>query len=378
MAKKISNKEIYGFKELIELLFSGIYIQRRSTFPKIVSITQMEHGALELQLAYIIFNIIKERDKNESISLSKIYESFFWKNMFDFKFSDIKKDIMHYIKNDYPEIYQELRNKLKEWILDSNVFPPIKEWIQRFFDNSLSDTEEYIIELSKSIVSQIEIEHNKKIFVNEYEDVFNLLQSKENKLIKLLGITDNLPKIARILYKLKFVDRWNNTRRLNNISVLQHTFLVFALTYILWVSKSQSNLSQLLSTALFHDFAEAFTGDIPSPTKTILPEFKTVIGEIEKKLVEEKFLYLLTPYKFKNSLKKYILSPFTGENAKLLKTADNFWTLIEAALEIFPIFKRKIDYLISQIDTTDMIYNQLVKDILLFSFHNQAWDKQNL
>ena len=359
----------YDFKPFISLLFAGIYIQRRNTFPKVVFISQMEHGALEIQLAYIIANIIKESQKVE-VNLLKIYEYLFWRHLFDFKFSNIKKDVMHYIKNDYKQIYDKLWEKLKNDLVQSNIPLSLKSWIKRFFKHPPRKIEQQIIELSKSIVSQIEIEHDKNIFENEYDWPFSFLQSTENKLIKELGITDNLHKITRILYKLKFVERWNNTQRLNHMSVLQHTFLVFALTYILGVTKEIQNLEELLSKAIFHDLAEAFTGDIPSPTKKLLPELENTIEEIEKKLVTENLLYLFAPYNFKDALKSYILSPFKWRNFKLLKTSDNLSALIEASLEIFPIFREKTDLLISKIDTNYPPYAQIVDDILSFSVHN--------
>ena len=75
-------------------------------------------------------------------------------------------------------------------------------------------------------------------------------------------------EIHDIAIGLAHCNRYSGQTR-NGYSVLQHTLTVFDLAP-----------EELKGYALFHDAAEAYTGDIPGPLKRMIPELKT----IDKKL----------------------------------------------------------------------------------------------
>ena len=72
------------------------------------------------------------------------------------------------------------------------------------------------------------------------------------------------------LYRLTAVSRWHIVQTDKQQSVAEHSFIVTLLAMeIAFVMDIGNNINMVVH-ALFHDAAEAFTGDIPSPVRKFL------------------------------------------------------------------------------------------------------------
>jgi 5'-deoxynucleotidase YfbR-like HD superfamily hydrolase len=76
----------------------------------------------------------------------------------------------------------------------------------------------------------------------------------------------------RLIASAAAITRFHNMAMIRRESVGEHTFLVALLVDWLSEGMSEAGRYKLLRAALLHDVAEAAVGDIPSPTKLLLPK----------------------------------------------------------------------------------------------------------
>ncbi|WP_457592587.1 HD domain-containing protein [Hydrogenimonas sp.] len=162
---------------------------------------------------------------------------------------------------------------------------------------------------------------------------------------------------------LRFQKRWAKTPRIPQTSVLGHMFFVAVTTYLLSLEYGacDKKLYNNFFTALFHDIAESLTRDIISPVKYGVEGLDELLGEYEKKAVEERLLPMLPPYlreemryfvndEFDNKIRvdgrietveetsqmfsRYNSDGYDGIDGSLIKVADHIGAFIEAAASI--------------------------------------------
>lgn len=135
--------------------------------------------------------------------------------------------------------------------------------------------------------------------------------------------------------KLQFAYRWNKLKRLNQVSVMAHLFIVLFITYIIWIieEKTDEEIYQMLEIALCHDISEAITWDIVTTTKKAVEWFDHLINEIEEEMIDQYLCKNLEWYNFKDKIKNIILNPWSQKNWNLVKIADLFSMLFESRIE---------------------------------------------
>ena len=101
-----------------------------------------------------------------------------------------------------------------------------------------------------------------------------------------------------------------------------------------------------MKRALFHDIAESITGDVITPTKRIVPNFRDILIEAEERMLEKHFFPLIPDIARKDFVQ--YLTDETSPEAKLAKYADDLCMILEALIEIHAgneIFKKPYDTL---------------------------------
>lgn len=328
---------------LIHLAYRGLSIIRWNNYPRIQNYVESEHISLKLHIAYVISNILKE--KQHKVDLVYIYKNIYWSSFFTFIYSDIKYDIKKKLKEEKPLLYKKLWKNLWDFLLSLDIHQNIKSDLKDIIDEhtqwDLFDDkykiEHDIILLLKEIERKWEIKDNVQFYWLSYGNILDNIEENIKKLSKKLWF--NEIEIVDIylshLIKLKFIYRWNRNQRVYPVSVLSHLFFVFSFSYFLWLLKwfSDEEMEEILNISLLHDLPEALTGDVITPTKEAVPWFRKVLEEIEEIVVKEKILYLFEKYSFKDNFKRYALYPFDWKIWKIAKYSDRLSAMFEAKLE---------------------------------------------
>ena len=92
-------------------------------------------------------------------------------------------------------------------------------------------------------------------------------------------------RLADIAHSLGMICRFGGHCRVR-YSVAEHSINV--LRCVLWLARDESPRVryELARAALMHDAAEAYVGDLPSPFKKVLPEYKALERRFEAKVRE--------------------------------------------------------------------------------------------
>ncbi len=324
---------------ILSLIFRWNSIIRWNNFPRIENTTQTENLALVLHICTTFADILEEKE-NIKIDLSYIYKKVFFESLNTFVLSDINSWVKNQIRKIEPEMITKLNQKVYNVILDFELPEKFKSDFKDVISKNPQEyqTEELVFKFAKLLTSKIEIMYNYKVFTNIYKSTYENLESQLNQdKFSILNkyLNDDLFLYFEQINRLKYSQRWNHTQRVTKISVMSHLYIVFCISYILWIleEKNDFEIFEMMKKWLYHDIPEAITGDIVTPTKSAIEWFRDVLSQVEKIMLEENILNYLWDFEFKNHLNNYILEPFDDELWKIVKIADIFSALLEAKIE---------------------------------------------
>ncbi|NMB97341.1 MAG: HD domain-containing protein, partial [Clostridiaceae bacterium] len=149
------------------------------------------------------------------------------------------------------------------------------------------------------------IEITKEEIANEIEDHYDLagvqkiiLGKKTRNFLSLVG-------------QLRFQQRWAQSPRVPETSVLGHMLVVAILTYFCTeeLGGCDKRIANNFFAGLLHDLPEVLTRDIVSPIKRAVPGIEALIKEIEATQVEEK-LFPLIPSSWIEEIRYFIENEF--------------------------------------------------------------------
>jgi len=125
------------------------------------------------------------------------------------------------------------------------------------------------------------------------------------------------------LYRLRHIERWNLMRSTMPENVAEHSYHVSLLTHVLCTiardifHKSDINPDRAAAFALFHDAAEVFTGDIPTPVKHHNPRILANFREIESLAAER--LMATIPSELQAAYQPFITGDVSSSDEAVLK-----------------------------------------------------------
>lgn len=140
------------------------------------------------------------------------------------------------------------------------------------------------------------------------------------------------------LYRLKHIARWTLMRSTTPENVAEHSFQVAVLTHLLCsigkeVFGRDVDPAEGAAYALFHDAAEVFTGDIPTPVKHHNPRILANFREIEAIAAER--LLTTVPPELQPVYKPLLKGPADRpELARYLKAADQLDAYLKCISEL--------------------------------------------
>jgi len=150
------------------------------------------------------------------------------------------------------------------------------------------------------------------------------------------GENFKLKELFSTLSSLRNRIRWVKRVPLRNYSVLGHSFDVAVYNYLFTLSEQPYNIKKAevgFFVGLYHDIAEIWTGDMPSPLKDAIPGLRKRTEELEIEVLETKVFPLLPSWLIPN-FKKMMLEMLPKEERELYKFGDNLAAYVEASTQL--------------------------------------------
>lgn len=128
------------------------------------------------------------------------------------------------------------------------------------------------------------------------------------------------------LSRLKLIYRWPLMRTVTQENVQEHSHQVATVAHMLALIKNKKfggniDVEKVVVTALYHDFSEVITGDLPSPVKYFNDEIAKEYKKIES--IAEQTLINMLPSEFQQDFAEiidhHLISP---EISHIVKAAD--------------------------------------------------------
>ncbi|MBE6607582.1 MAG: 5'-deoxynucleotidase [Ruminococcaceae bacterium] len=138
-----------------------------------------------------------------------------------------------------------------------------------------------------------------------------------------------------LLFRQKYIKRWGLMRNTTDENLSEHSaetaFIAHALALIGNKKFGKSyDADAIAVAALYHDAAEIYTGDLPTPVKYYSEEMRKNYKQIEA--AAEKILVSHLPEEFREVYSD-IISGVSGEEKVLVKAADKICALIKCIEE---------------------------------------------
>lgn len=138
-----------------------------------------------------------------------------------------------------------------------------------------------------------------------------------------------------LLFRQKYITRWGLMRNTTSESLAEHSAQVAAVAHALAVIGNTKfgkhyDTGKIACIALYHDAAEVFTGDMPTPIKYFSPEMRSGYALIEKQATDK--LISKLPEELRAEYAS-LLTPEDEENEKIVKIADKLCAYIKCLTE---------------------------------------------
>lgn len=328
----------------LSLAFRGLSTYRWNNFPRVEHVTATDNVAFCLHVAHFVA-LEHEARTGEKADLGYLYRRALFSSFSTFIHSDISSEVKLLVKAKNPDIYQKLSDVAYDRLLAWELPEFVKDDMRAHrAPNPNKALEERIYQFSKHWVAYQEAYVNNFVYFHAFEaplsDIRDRYLSSEYEALRECLALDPADHGSNERYlmsvrRLQSSFRWNRMRRSHPVSVMSHLFFIFYISYLIGNIEglSPESVTDMMTTALFHDIPEAITGDVITPTKRAVPGFEELLSEIEEAMLEE---YLLTHLKgkpYSDDLKRRMLAPWDCSNGGLVKLSDIFSALFEAKIE---------------------------------------------
>lgn len=289
-------------KDMLELLFRSASMQRWNDHIRPhTGFSELDKQAHKMVFAYVLAKT-EESDRGTSIDWQRLIEGGIFEFLQRSILTDLKPDVFH-------KLMDHKSQELNAWVI--NQIQPCIESIEGDFLQKLKDYlfisdysffEKRILKAAHYLATnwEFEIIHhlNKGFFglertsqsiANEVEEFYDLagvqkfvLGKKTRNFMDLVG-------------QLRFQQRWAQSPRVPETSVLGHMLIVAILCYLFSVEMGAGpkRIYNNFFAGLFHDLPEVLTRDIVSPVKRSVEGLEELIKEIEKEQFAERIMPLL-------------------------------------------------------------------------------------
>ena len=143
-------------------------------------------------------------------------------------------------------------------------------------------------------------------------------------------------KFFAYISRMKYITRWSLMRNSVSENIQEHSHMVAVLAHALGVIRRDvfhrpCNPDACAAAALFHDAAEIFTGDLPTPIKYHTPAIRDAYRQVETEATEK--LLDMLPAELRPAYAP-LLEERDEEVRRLVKAADKLAAYIKCLEEI--------------------------------------------
>ena len=364
---KKDTAEIVLPKDLLEFMYEAAHIQRWNDHIRPQGFTELDKQAHKMMILYILARY-EEQDKSAELDWQELIEGGIFEFLHRIVLTDIKPPIFHELmRKRGPELNKWVYTEMEERI-PSLANTKFMDRMRTYFDKNTHPLEKKLISAAHYLATEWEfrivyhlnqgiygVEEIKEAIAEEVEEYSDLagvqkiaLNSKTRKFVDLIG-------------KLRFQERWSQSPRVPETSVMGHVMVVAVLSYFcaLSVGACRGRLVNDFLGGLWHDLPEVLTRDIISPIKRSVEGLDEIIKEIEQRQLEEQILPLLpkewhkdiinyTVDEFDNKIlvqgerqivkgditKKYNKDIYSPVDGKIIRGCDHLAAFMEAWLSI--------------------------------------------
>ena len=283
-------------KSLLELIFSGAFMKRWNDKLRPMELVEVDKQGHKMIVAWLLFllnsrdmDVVRKRALGEAIIEGGLYDYFY-----RLVITDIKPPVFYRIKEN-PDDYRTLSN----WVLNSLKprISPLGEDFMKRMEDYLNQPEDAglarrILKAAHLYASYSEFKLLKSINTMDHElvEIEESFVDRLEAMRDLVGVSELLDdnnnvfgRFARMCGRLRFQQRWSQTPRVPETSVLGHMFIVASYSWFfsMEVGACRARRQNNFFSGLFHDLPELLTRDIISPVKGASLEIGELIHEYE-------------------------------------------------------------------------------------------------
>ena len=138
------------------------------------------------------------------------------------------------------------------------------------------------------------------------------------------------------LSRMRYINRWGLMRNTIQENIQEHSHMVSVFAHALALIRNELfggtvDAGKVAVAALYHDAAEIFTGDLPTPVKYQTPEIRAAYQKIEEGAAEK--LLSMLPDSLQGAYRP-VLSEEEAEVTLLVKAADKLSAYVKCVEEL--------------------------------------------
>lgn len=320
-------------KSILERIYQGAHIQRWNDHIRPKGFTELDKQAQKMIIAYILASF-EEETKEVEINWKKLIEGGIFEYLHRIILTDIKPPIYHKLMKERGiEINNWVYNQLEDDLqnIGNDFFDKFKKY---FDDPEYSVFEKKILKASHYLATnwEFKIIYPMNLTIYGIEETKKSIESELDEHNDLIGVQkikigDKTSDLIDLIGQLRFQQRWAQSPRVPETSVMGHMLIVAIMSYLcsLEINACDQRLSNNYFTALFHDLPEILTRDIISPVKKSVDGLDNIIKDIEKEQMNEKFFPLI-PTSWHEKIKYFIEDEFSSrivEEGKIIKISSS-------------------------------------------------------
>ncbi|MDD4496325.1 MAG: HD domain-containing protein, partial [Eubacteriales bacterium] len=257
-----------------EYIYSSAYMQRWNDHMRPhQGFTELDKQSHKMIYAYILAHL-EEAECGTKINWQKLIEGGLFELLHRITLTDIKPPIFH-------KLMEVKGNELNSWVirkLEDTGFFDLKgdfrnKMHEYYFNPSYGAHEKKILKASHYLATNWEFQIVYRLCKNFYgleetkRSIENELEEHNLACVHKLKETGETENFLDLIGQLRFQQRWAQTPRIPETSVLGHMLIVAIMSYIitLQLDACDKRLYNNYFAGLFHDLPEVLTRDIISP-----------------------------------------------------------------------------------------------------------------